>query len=294
MEALSRTAPWVTLAGALIMLAGLGRDVQVHRLDPALAAREGIFSLAAPAHATFAVGLALVVISTVMFLVGRATRASRLLPRLLSGGVALLLVLMSLNVFVAAARGGGHDGHAHPGDAPSPPAHATPAQQAAATHLLQEVKASLRRFENLQAAQAAGYRQVTPFRFLRWGPAHFHNRSLHGDDGLLDPARPEALVYMKLPDGRHVLLGAMFLAPQGKGPRPGGPLTAWHVHDNLCVTATGAVALARGGVCPPGTFFVGDAVEMMHVWIFDHPDGPFAHELTPEAIRAALRQSAGR
>ena len=70
----------------------------------------------------------------------------------------------------------------------------------------------------------------------------------------------ELNAHIKLEDGRIVLLGAMFVAPKGQGPRPAGPLTEWHVHDNLCLTGSGSVALATGpGQCPPGSFFVGES-----------------------------------
>ena len=296
-----RTAPWVTLAGAFIMLSGLSRDARMHAVDPTLASREGVFTMANPAHALFAIGIALVVAGTLMFLIGLAARRGRLFTRVLSGATAGLLVLMSLNLFAVAARGGGHDGHSHMHGAAAGAPHshgsgpsqstATPEQQAAAAKLLRDVQASLARYANLSAAQAVGYRQVTPYRFLRWGPAHYHNMAMNRDDGLLDPARPEALVYMKLRNGEHVLLGAMFVAPKGMGPRPGGPITAWHVHENFCIRSDGRVALPRGpGKCPEGAFFVGDAVEMIHIWTFDHPGGPFAHELTRDAIQAALKQ----
>lgn len=34
---------------------------------------------------------------------------------------------------------------------------------------------------------------------------------------------------------------------------------------------------------------LGEAVEMMHVWIFDNPDGPYAHSLTAAGLQAAVR-----
>ncbi|MGH2403897.1 MAG: hypothetical protein ACRDGN_05455 [bacterium] len=169
-------------------------------------------------------------------------------------------------------------------------------RRAAAAKLLDEVKRATTRFADVEAALTDRYRQTTPYRFRgRWGPAHFNNFAYNRDGRHLDPMRPEALVYIKLEDGRIVLLGAMFVAPKGQGPRPAGPLTEWHVHDNLCLTGSGSVALATGpGQCPPGSFFVGEAVEMMHVWFFDHPDGPFAHDLTAAAIREAVHYARGR
>ena len=202
----------------------------------------------------------------------------------------LALVGLSVGTFPAAVSGQGSPSHGHSSTSPSA---ATSEQRAAAAKLLEEVKAGIVRFSDFKVAEAEGYRQSTPFRFGRWGPAHFANRAYGRDGQFLDPARPRALVYMKMPDGQTVLLGAMFVAPKGQGPRPAGPLTEWHVHDNLCLTSTGTVALATGpGQCPQGSFFVGEGIEMMHVWIFDHPDGPFAHELTPVAIRAAAQYAA--
>lgn len=171
----------------------------------------------------------------------------------------------------------------------------TPEQKASAAKLLDEVKAGVVRFADLEAAQAEGYQQTTPYRYGGWGPAHFNNQTYSRDGRLLDPTRPEALVYMKVPDGRIALIGAMFLAPKGQGPRPGAPLTEWHVHDTLCITSIGTVALALApGVCPPGSFFVGAAVEMMHVWTFNNPDGSFAHSMSPQAVQAALQYARSR
>lgn len=278
------------------MLTGLIRDTRMHQLDPQLAAREGVFALNSPAHRLFAVGLALIVMGAFLFLTGELFRGRgvSLLRRAASAGMVLLLALLSVNAFAVAVSGQNHQhapGHSHgPGSAA-----ATPDQMAAANKLLRDVKASLIRYSDVSAAEATGYRQTTPYRFLRWGPAHFHNYAYNRDDGLLDPRRPESLVYFKLPNGQIVLIGAMFLAPKGTGPRPAGSITEWHVHDNLCITATGSVALSNAqGQCPPGTFFIGDAVEMMHVWTFNHPDGPFAHQMTADAIKAALNQYGGR
>ncbi|HET6781230.1 MAG TPA: hypothetical protein VFH67_03945 [bacterium] len=220
-------------------------------------------------------------------------RLVRAAPWLTLGAV--FIALLSVTAFVVGVSGQGHQhppGHSH---APGAAAAATPDQVAAADKLLRDVKASLTHYIDVSAAEAGGYRQTTPYRFLRWGPAHFHNYAYNRDDGVLDPRRPESLVYFKLPRGQVVLIGAMFLAPKGKGPRPGGSMTEWHVHNNLCITATGSVALSNGqGRCPPGAFFIGDAVEMMHVWTFNHPDGPFAHEMTADAIKAALAEYGGR
>jgi len=293
MTSLLRSAPWLVFAGNVALLLGLGWDARLHRLDPDLAMREGVFTLGNPGHALFIGGVALIVTGTVFLLVGQAARrpGTSLIRRAIAMLAATTLVGLSVVTFTAAVAGqdGGHQGH---GTAPTPAA--TPEQRAAAAKLLADVKMGITRYANISAARTDGYIQTTPFRFLTWGPAHFHNYAYNRDGRTLDPERPETLVYMKLPRGEMVLLGAMFVARKGEGPRPGGPLTEWHAHDNLCITSAGTVALAMGpGQCPPGAFFVGEAVEMLHVWIFDNPDGPFAHMLSPQAIQAATRQFSG-
>jgi hypothetical protein len=174
----------------------------------------------------------------------------------------------------------------------------TPAQRAAADQLAQQVKADTARFADFSAAQAAGYRQVTAYPLKSpqgaYGPAHFLNTTyaaaLAGGN-YLDTVRPPELVYFRMPDGTMLLLGAMFLAPVGQGPQPGGALTAWHVHDNLCLDAGGIYSVENAaGQCPAGSHHVADNYEMMHVWTFDDPDGPFAHDLTRADYLAAIRQ----
>ncbi len=241
-----------------------------------------------PAHALFLAGMTLVVASTFVLIVGQTLRRSG--GSWLRRGAAVLaiavLVGLSVMTFAAATSGQGSPGHDHGSAAGA----ATSEQKAIAARLLEDVRAGIARFADLRVAQADGYRQTTPYRFGQWGPAHFNNFAYNRDGRWLDPARPEALVYMKMPDGHVTLIGAMFLAPKGQGPHPAGPLVEWHVHDNLCLTSTGTVALATGpGQCPAGSFFVGEAVEMMHVWIFDNPDGAFAHSLTAAGVRAAAQ-----
>jgi len=68
---------------------------------------------------------------------------------------------------------------------------------------------------------------------------------LRQDGRVLDPSRPESLVYGKKTDGKLVLIGALFaVAPGEVAPTPGGPITRWHTH--------------RAG-----------GPQMMHVWFTD-------------------------
>jgi hypothetical protein len=63
-------------------------------------------------------------------------------------------------------------------------------------------------------------------------------------------------------------------------PDVGGPLTQWHIHDNLCFTPSEDAARVAGVTppdreCRPGTVRKA-VVPMIHVWIVPHKCGPFA------------------
>jgi hypothetical protein len=65
---------------------------------------------------------------------------------------------------------------------------------------------------------------------------------------------------------------------EARGPQIGGPLTIWHYHTWLrpqCVVDGLSVNWSVGGKCKRGvpSQYSG---EMMHVWLVDHPLGPFA------------------
>ena len=197
-----------------------------------------------------------------------------------------LLMFSGAPLTVALAQGSGHGQHG------SGTTIATAEQQRAAAELVASVKAGIARYAQVTAGEADGYRQNKPFRFGAWGPAYFSNRANGLDGRILDPQRPEGLVYLKLETGETVLLGAVFRAPKGRGPRPGGPLTEWHSHE--CVTGMGNALRSMNGQCPPGTTLVPAAGEMLHVWTFDNPDGAFAHGLTMEAIKVAVSQFSRR
>ncbi|HEV8339877.1 MAG TPA: hypothetical protein VGR25_09520 [bacterium] len=315
---LTRFAPWLIFAGNVALLSGLAWDARLHGLDPTLAMREGIFTMSNPGHILFAAGVALVVAGSVLLLLAQALRrsGSTLARRVVAVAASGALVALSALTFTATVAGqdgqaAGHvhshaapqmadgSGHQHPAPSalpvPGGSAAPTPDQQTAAERLLADVRRDAAAFADLNAAVAAGYVQSTRWSLLNWGAAHFTNFTYSRDGRHLDTQRPESLIYLKLPSGKVALLGVMFSAPKGEGPRPGGPLTDWHTHDNLCISATGAAVLAIApGQCPAGAFFVGERVEMMHIWIFNNPEGPFAHPLSAEAFRAALRQFGGR
>ncbi len=118
-------------------------------------------------------------------------------------------------------------------------------------------------------------------------PRHFRNPEFMLDDEILDPDRPEVLMYYPTASGKLELVGFMFMASSRSqwGPQVGGPLTVWHYHiwrKKQCVER-GVISLGfvdADQKCETG---VGHhrSLEMMHVWLIDHPQGPFA---TPMAL----------
>jgi hypothetical protein len=113
-------------------------------------------------------------------------------------------------------------------------------------------------------------------------PRHYRNPAFLLDGVVLDPDRPEYLMYYPVADGKYALAGFMFLAAGrgARGPQVAGPLTVWHFHvwrDQQCaVNEMISVGFAAPGEkCEQGVGYH-RSVEMMHVWLVDHPQGPFA------------------
>ncbi len=118
---------------------------------------------------------------------------------------------------------------------------------------------------------------------LQWGDReHYVNRAFVFDQAVLDPDRPEFLMFRATPRG-NLLVGFMFFTRtlEEHGPQPGGSLTPWHYHP-----WNGRGYCAEGGILPvsrpdaQGRCLVGERVsrsaEMLHVWFVDHPLGPYA------------------
>ena len=147
------------------------------------------------------------------------------------------------------------------------------------------------------------------FEPLHLDHLHYGNRAFYLDDALLDPERPENLLYFDT-GGRKVLVGFMFMTrtPQERGPQIGGPLTLWHYHvwnsPECALEGVFPVGFTRqDGSCAEGVPTL-RSPEMMHVWLIDHPDGPFAtrmelgaaefHALLRKRARKAVEQGWGR
>lgn len=160
----------------------------------------------------------------------------------------------------------------------------TAAQQHAAVKLVDSSWAGAKPYQALAAAQAAGYVPITPtglpvVHYLN--PAFYRSTARGGP--VLNVQQPQSLVYANTPEGA-VLVAAMFIMAPGAGtpPQPGGCLTQWHQHTNLCFGLRGVVALADPD-CPDGS--VNRVTPpMLHVWFAPIPGGPTAIDAPDSAV----------
>jgi hypothetical protein len=309
-QRLSLLSPWVVSAGVVVLLIGLSWDAVLHSLDPDLAAREGIFSLTNPGHVLFGGGIAIIVAGALMFFAGKALTTPRPVAFALPAAAMMALAAASFTIAASSGTLGGpghahedgmahlHDGSAHMHDGASAvqasqdslhhhgsAINISAAELEGAARLVAETRAAAVRFENLEAALAEGYYQVAP---ARNGLVHYMNAAYNRDGRILDPERPESLIYLSMADGSWKLVGVMYRMPSADqpGPRVGGILTTWHAHDNLCVANGRVVATTTDGNCARGT--LSKTPEMLHVWLVDNPHGVFADDMEPAAIRTIV------
>jgi hypothetical protein len=170
--------------------------------------------------------------------------------------------------------------------------HPTEADGRAAADLAVRTRDATARYADLGAALADGYRG--PLTGMHGTDVHLENPAYKKDGAVLDPLRPEMLVYA-IDGGRATLLGVVYVMERAgtPGPQPGGPITRWHAH-NLCAGALppGLGVVSPYGGCPAFSVAVASP-EMMHVWVVDDPsspDGAFAEGLDANWVRAVNAQ----
>jgi hypothetical protein len=192
------------------------------------------------------------------------------------------------------SAGGATDGHSHAqgaadhadggADYAKSYKNATPEQRAAADKLLADTRAGLWQWTDPAKVRAAGFRSIGDGVT---GIEHLVNWGWINDNTVLDPNQPESLVFRVTPQGR-VLEAAMYILPQSTKdaeiPDVGGTITQWHVHGDLCFSGERIVDGAPqrnvvgitdvGGPCSFGENL--PTAPMLHVWVVDHPCGPFS------------------
>jgi hypothetical protein len=161
----------------------------------------------------------------------------------------------------------------------------TPQQKEERDKLIEACYASAKANEwyNFPNSYEAGYRKMYDDK------THFGNEAFVLDDAILDPERPEFLMYYPAPTGRQ-LIGYMFLVnkPLAEGPQIAGPQSIWHYHvwnEPFCLLKNLLIIgrPERNGACERGEV-THRSPEMIHVWLVDHPDGPFASKMEIDAL----------
>lgn len=163
----------------------------------------------------------------------------------------------------------------------------SPEQLAAAGEFWSRARAAVleRGWDDFDQAVADG------FELMFGDDNHYANRDYVADGRVLDPERPEFLIYYDTGVAKR-LAGLMFLAPPDThGPQIAGPMSVWHFHlwkHPLCLWRGLLVdGAAVEGECPDGVASR-RSPEMLHLWFFDHPQGMFATgmDLEPFQIKA--------
>jgi hypothetical protein len=284
-----------------------------------------VFTLSNPGHLLAGIGIALVAVGlagalAILVLGARGARPRSAPARLGVAGAALALALVAGGTGVWAAGAGGDH---HPAAASDPATHvhgttaagaagagdgegmaehthgpnlpevaaASVEERARAEALWKASVAGAERWRDPDAAAAAGFRfrgedGAGPGRRVRF--LHVPNPAWRADGRVLDPTRPETLVYWNGPGDRLTLVGVMYTAARGAaGPTVGGPITRWHDHESCRDPATRAkLGRSVDGVCPEGQVYRRSG-EMMHVWFTDDLATAFARRAPLAALRAA-------
>lgn len=163
---------------------------------------------------------------------------------------------------------------------------ATRDQATAAAKLYSDTAAAIAPYQDWHNAWAAGYR---PGGAPNMPSTHWMNQHNVDAGYVLDPSHPQGLVYANSKHG-PVLLGAMFQMTRiGQfGPDPGGPLTPWHQHENICITPLGGFEFSLMtplATCPLGSIDI-TAAPMLHVWIVNNPSGGrFAIDIDSSVVK---------
>jgi hypothetical protein len=120
----------------------------------------------------------------------------------------------------------------------------SPADSARAAHIAATLRSAIAKYQDTTAAVADGYHMFLP-GLAQQKVYHFTNSWRAVQAGFrFDPTRPTSLLYRKSPEGKLVLVGAMYTAPKRFGldkldARVPVSIARWHKHVNWCVPRRG-------------------------------------------------------
>jgi hypothetical protein len=166
----------------------------------------------------------------------------------------------------------------------------TAAQVVAAGQLIKATDASLARYQNVQAAFAAGYTYILRTN----GEEHLLYDGNNPAYAGLNPQDPSSLVYaINVPHHAPILLGAMYIQPdRTNGPQVGGSLTRWHSHLTVCQGGKPTIAgfgVQLRGTCDAASWTPKYTSQMLHVWVVPYLGGVFSDDLSQAATNAAVQ-----
>ncbi|MCI0346743.1 MAG: hypothetical protein L0221_15075 [Chloroflexi bacterium] len=277
---------WIKTAcgGMASTLAGLAWDATMHARDPGLAAHEGVLTLSNPSHSIFVGGLVITTVGLAGALAGTLVRPRKLRFPLAAGLLAVATITGGIGAWASSSDGEhAHDATATAGDEGDQPAmhehrhgsdtadvaSATAEQRTAAQALLDRSIAGTVAYRDASVAEGAGYRFAAVEMAEQKLIYHVPNPVYHHDGNLLDPQRPETLLYARYPDRDSlVLVGVVYRMEERGVPglAIGGPITVWHNHSRCMDPATHVeVSKPIGDSCPEGAV-LRTGVDMMHLW----------------------------
>jgi len=166
----------------------------------------------------------------------------------------------------------------------------TASQVLAAGQLITQTDATLARYQNVQAAFAAGYTYILRTN----GEEHLLYDGPDPAYAGLSPQHPSSLVYaINVPHHAPILLGAMYIENGNtNGSQVGGSLTRWHSHLVTCQNSEPTIAgfgVQLRGSCNPATWHDTYTAQMLHVWVVPYPGGVFSDDLSQAATNSAVQ-----